>query len=596
MKSITRRTWAMVLAVSMPCVIGTQTFAEGSPTSKDEVVYINLNHDGSVDEIYVVNAFELAQPGKITDYGDYSAVRNLTTTAPLSLQNGQVTVDVPAGKFYYQGTLKTREMPWKVGISYTLDGKSVSGEDLAGKSGHLEMQVSLTQNHSANPLYLENFALQATILLDSERCKNIVAPDATVANVGENKQLSYIVLANKEKSFSISTDVTDFEMSGIQINGIPLTLNIDDPDTAELMDKVYELQDGAVELDDGAAKLDDGVPELQDGVTELKDGAIDLEDGAYDLFDGTKDLKKGVEKLSDGSDALTDGAEAFRVGLRTLTSQSDTLTAGSEQVAQGLKQIEAGSEQYLAQLDQLIAMFSKQRDQLRKAQVQPMMDSGNPPESLTLSMEDQGMLLAMIDDQIKLLEQLRAGYAAIDAGIGQLAGSYPALNAGIHQYTEGADTLSGAYYDLYDGIRELRGGMSELSTGAQDLKQGAKELYDGTVDLRDGSDQLYDGTLELKDGTIELTDGTTELRDKTWDMDTEVDDRIDEMMEEYRNKEFVMPSFVSPKNTEVDAVQFVMKVAEIEVEETPVPPEEEAEQPGFLQKLKNLIPFGKKEN
>ena len=53
-------------------------------------------------------------------------------------------------------------------------------------------------------------------------------------------------------------------------------------------------------------------------------------------------------------------------------------------------------------------------------------------------------------------------------------------------------------------------------------------------------------------------------------MDTEVDDRIDEMMEEYRNKEFVMPSFVSPKNTEVDAVQFVMKVAEIEVEETPV--------------------------
>ena len=178
----------------------------------------------------------------------------------------------------------------------------------------------------------------------------------------------------------------------------------------------------------------------------------------------------------------------------------------------------------------------------------------------------------------------------------QLAGSYPALNAGIHQYTEGADTLSGAYYDLYDGIRELRGGMSELSTGAQDLKQGAKELYDGTVDLRDGSDQLYDGALELKDGTIELTDGTTELRDKTWDMDTEVDDRIDEMMEEYRNKEFVMPSFVSPKNTEVDAVQFVMKVAEIEVEETPVPPEEEAEQPGFLQKLKNLIPFGKKEN
>ena len=49
-------------------------------TPKEEVVYVNLNGDGSVKDITVVNAFDLDSDGKIIDYGAYESVRNMTTT------------------------------------------------------------------------------------------------------------------------------------------------------------------------------------------------------------------------------------------------------------------------------------------------------------------------------------------------------------------------------------------------------------------------------------------------------------------------------------------------------------------------------------
>ena len=125
--------------------------------------------------------------------------------------------------------------------------------------------------------------------------------------------------------------------------------------------------------------------------------------------------------------------------------------------------------------------------------------------------------------------------------------------------------------------------------GVQELLDGSKELFDGASDLRDGVDELFDGTTELKDGTIELTDGTTELRDQSDEMDSKVDEEIDKMLDEYRGGDFDMVSFVSDKNTQVDSVQFVMKVAEIQIEEEEAPVIQEEVKPSFWQKLVNLF-------
>ena len=722
MKYYGRKALALVLSAILIASTASTAFAQ-DPVEKDEVVYINLSHDGSVESIYVVNAYDLTEEQPVTDFGNYREVKNLTTTEELSVQDGAISFTAPKGKFYYQGELDSAQIPWLVSVTYQLDGQPISGEELAGKEGHLEMTLSLRQNPDANPVYFDNFAIQATVLLDSERCKNITAPSATLANVGGDKQMSYIVLPGKEKDFTISADVTDFEMDAIQINGIPLTLDIDDPDTTEIKDKIYELKDGAKELDDGAFQLDDGATQLQDGALELKDGAADLYDGTDDLYDGVKDLDEGADKLRSGAGDLKEGADQLKAGFDQLNQSSRELKAGiaatQQQMISALEgsgvpiqlpptpsdpldttyllqvgmALDKGFDLAIGQIEAAIKQLESGGSSIELAALAPEMtvrvlsaavsvdedgsiseegsedtssegsegnsgdsstgegsegnsgdsstgegsegnsgdsstgegSEGNSGDSSTGegsegnsggnstgegSSSGEGQLLPPADeggnanrpsapanpspsfpqhqneladpgDQLAILQTQLASLKQFK--------QVNTLCMGTLQYMAGTEQLSTGYTSLYDGILELRSGISELVGGVQELLDGSKELFDGASDLRDGVDELFDGTTELKDGTIELTDGTTELRDQSDEMDSKVDEEIDKMLDEYRGGDFDMVSFVSDKNTQVDSVQFVMKVAEIQIEEEEAPVIQEEVKPSFWQKLVNLF-------
>lgn len=731
---------------------------------KDEIIYVNLRHDGQTDAIYVVNSFDVKTAGVIRDQGNYSEVINLTTTDPLSHNGKQVSVNAPSGKFYYEGVLKPQELPWDIAVKYRLDGKEVAGDALAGAAGRLSIDISFHQKDSANEAFRDHYTAQASLSLNNETCTIISAPDATIASVGNQKQLSYIILPGKDKELSITADVRDFEMSGISINMVPLSLAIDDPDTSEIKDKLYELQDGAVELDDGAAeldggakelddgatKLDDGVVQLQDGVVELTDGAVELQDGADDLRDGANDLldgaikiKRGTNDLDDGASELSKGSKAFAAGLLQLNGQSITLTSASAQIRDALAQlviasssistlssdidslmlletqaasVKTESDAYLESLDDAIAMYQAQLAALERSshsansgsdrptgekstapdaggkgdaspdtpaetggtpsaptEEAPLPDSDStapaedstpdeapaeePIDSADLTdvqpaqfhyyyaaapmqfeaSQDVSGQAAVLRQTISTLENLRSQYLQVNQDVTaltqsastqslslpqvaqalqQISQQYQQFDAGLNQYTQGVAQLTANFDALTDGIYALSDGVQKLRDGAEELRDGASELYDGTYDLqdgvrklndgtvelrdgvtelRDGTIELKDGTIELRDGTIELRDGTTELREKTADMDQEVDDKIDELLEEYRSSDFTPVSFVDPENTNVNAVQFVMKTAEIsteEAEETPLPPEPEI---GPWKRFLNLFSFYRKE-
>ena len=79
MKHLKKVVAILLVAVLMVGIIPISAFAASENTPKEEVVYINLNADGSVKEINVVNIFDLNADGKIIDYGKYESVRNMTT-------------------------------------------------------------------------------------------------------------------------------------------------------------------------------------------------------------------------------------------------------------------------------------------------------------------------------------------------------------------------------------------------------------------------------------------------------------------------------------------------------------------------------------
>ena len=99
---------------------------------KEEVVYVLADADGNVDRVDVVNIFG---KGDVTDYGAYSSVKMLNTTDAITLDSDRVTFSTDKDKVYYQGTLENAQIPWNISLTYTLDGKTVTPEELAGGTG-----------------------------------------------------------------------------------------------------------------------------------------------------------------------------------------------------------------------------------------------------------------------------------------------------------------------------------------------------------------------------------------------------------------------------------------------------------------------------
>ncbi|HEY8346756.1 MAG TPA: hypothetical protein VIL07_05685, partial [Symbiobacteriaceae bacterium] len=265
------------LAVLIPVAAGALT----PNTPKQEVVYVKLRGDGSVDSIYVVNMFDLDESGQIVDYGDYTALRNLTSSDKLVFEDGKVTIDAPAGKLYYEGRLKSTVIPWRFEIHYFLNGQEYPAEEIAGKSGALRITMAVRQNPEGNRTFFDHYALQITFALDNRKTRNIVAEGATQAIVGGDRQVVFTILPGQEKDLEITADVTDFAMDGITISALTLDLGLaaDIADSGDLK------------------KLTDGIAKVDDGAQEVKDGAERLHNRAGDLTAGVQKLQAGIGQL-----------------------------------------------------------------------------------------------------------------------------------------------------------------------------------------------------------------------------------------------------------------------------------------------------------
>ena len=144
--------------------------AGSEPTEKEEVIYINLNADGAVKDIYAVNIFD---GGEVTDYGGYSSVEMLNTTDKINNSGDKITFSSSADRVYYKGRLDNTEIPWDISIGFFIDGKEYTASEAAGKSGSLEIRFKVTKNENCKGNFYDKYALQASFTLDTEKCRNI---------------------------------------------------------------------------------------------------------------------------------------------------------------------------------------------------------------------------------------------------------------------------------------------------------------------------------------------------------------------------------------------------------------------------------------
>ncbi|MDO5844595.1 MAG: hypothetical protein Q4Q53_05575 [Methanocorpusculum sp.] len=315
-------------------------------TEKEEVVYVNLENNGDVRDVYAVNIFELREAGTITDYGNYRSVKNLLTTDPINVNGDMITVNTGSGKFYYEGTLGKADVPWDVNIRYFLNGVEYYPSAMGGKSGDLEIRISLAKNPNVDEAFYKNFAVMMTVTLDSNKCRNIISDGATIADVGADKQLSYTVMPDKGLESSIYSDVIDFEMDAISINGVRLSMEFD-VDTEEMETDLTDLEDAIVDLDDGVKSLKEAAFTLKAGADSVGGGAQTLSSGLNTLDTKGAQLRAAAEKLNQSALYITEplgsNVSNFCTAVIQYTRGVSSASAGASQLSSGTGKLSLGA-------------------------------------------------------------------------------------------------------------------------------------------------------------------------------------------------------------------------------------------------------------
>ena len=611
-----KKIMAALLAGTMIVTSVTPAMAEAVPSSKEEVVYVNLTSGGSVKEMYAVNIFD---DKNITDYGDYLSVELLNTTDNINQNGDEITFSSSADRVYYKGKMKSTIMPWNISIKYYVDGKEYAPEEAAGKSGKMEIYFKVSKNEAYDGSFYDAYALQASFILDTEIAKNITAADATLANVGNKKQLTYTILPGEGIDTVITADVTDFEMDAVSINGIPLNMNIQVKDE-ELMNKVDELLGGIEDIDNGADELNSGVNRLSDATRDdLQPGVNQLNDGMKDLNDGVLKIQDGLDELNSKSYELTSGSAQVLSALNTINSQlnSQEQKDSISQLVSGSAGIKDGITNLTGKLGELQAGVSYAKfmevmatggnnnaitegtiSQLKKNNLQvasQLQKAGKSEAAAAVSRNNDvidGILgginqyLTTVNTNLTALYQgaqsLNTEYAKLDAGIRSLAVSVQQLADGVNQLVSEYGKLDKGVNEYTEGVAKVIAGYSQIVTGTSDLLSGSGELRDGTAELVNSIAELYDGTSQLKDGT-------GEMRDETDGMDTQITDKIDEMVNGITGGNYELVSFVSEKNTNVKAVQFVIQTESVQIKEADEATPVVEEKLNFWQKVLKLF-------
>lgn len=497
---------------------------------KKEVVYATLDGSGTNKSAYVVNVLEGNAGETVQDFGAYEQVVNLTDTSELTQLSDSVIATLPEGEFSYQGSLSDAQTPWNISVKYFLDGQEISPNEVAGKSGHLEITIQTSQNTSVDPRYFENYLMQITCTLPMENTTEVKTDQGSIALSGSDVTVSFMVMPDKEGNVSLSADVTNFEMSGISFAAIPFSMALDFPNTDSLVAQF----DGLIE-----------------GTEQLHAGAQDLANGVDEVDSVTKQAASGAAELAAGATQMTQGLQQYQQGLRD--SADDAASSVSEE------EIQQASDDY----QQAVGVYTAAFAQAYEGILSQYEGQGIP---ITDEIRQQALAQAA---QNPIVSDYQANMASALENLTTLVAAQGGSQGAAQALTGAAEGLGSL-----ENTSSLLGGSASLGTGVQELASGL--------------DQLAGGTGDLSEGTSDLAQGTQTLAQETQGIPDAVQAEIDELMSAYDKSDFEPASFTSSKNTNVTLVQFVMTTDSIKVDE-PTAAEEPAREETLLDRFLALF-------
>ena len=599
MKKLASLLLSIILILTLTAASAVSQANEEQALIKDETVYANLNADGSIGQIYVVNRIETPKKGVYTDYGHYTSVLNLSGSQQPGIAGDEIRWQKADEVLYYQGQLAQGELPFTYALDYKLNGVSVTPQEAIGKSGTIAIAIAVQPNEKAKAYFRGNYVAQIQIPLNLETASNVLAPGAVSVITGKTANLAYTVLPGQKASFTLQFDTDKFELDPITFACTPFdTSSFLSGDTAEIKSGLSQLTGGLDQLVAGSKKLKKGLTELNSGLGRLSTGASELaagiskiaESGAQGLQQGALELDDGVGQLAQGAAGLAAGASDLSEGISGYTAAAGQIHENAQLLNTGLAQLGSEGESLSTGYQQLTAGLSGAFAEL-PAQL----------AALELTPEQQQALGQILGGVAAELETQMSGFGQglqeYTAGVSQSA-------QGVGELTLGLEAFAGQGQNLNAGASQLASGSAGFSQGLADLKVGSSSLAAGLTIFADQSQDYDSGTLNLSAGANALAEGLQEMANRTGRLPGDVQSLIDgqsQIKEGFLEAggilaDFELPegkeqpvSFVSDKVTP-RSVQFIASTPALKVKtEEAKKPAESTEKASFFTRLLKLF-------
>ena len=439
---------------------------------KEETVYVIADNTGKEQKI-IVSDHLINNDDKDTleDASTLKDIENVKGDETFTQSGNKVTWQADGNDIFYQGTSES-ELPVTQKLTYYLDGKEVTPEELAGKSGEVTIRFDYTNNQKVTAkidgkdedIYVPFMAVSGMILGDE--FSDIEVENGKVISDGSNNVVVGYALPGLKESLNVKDDdfdgdvtIPDYVEVKAKVENFKLdtTMTVvmnatnfisadSDNDTSKL-DEVFDtLTDAMDQLTDGSAELADGVDTLKSKMGDFKDGVGTLQSGVHAYTDGAGKIASGITQLSDSIPTLSNG-------VGTLNSSAATIADGVELLDNTLK---------TSFTDQEKAAMQTQASSAVDAQAEAIKNRASAAvDAQAEAIKTQAE--AVVDGQAEAIKN----QAAQQAGAKFDNGQYEAIkNQATQEITTKMDGLKGSLTSSAD-VQNLINGAALASVAAQ---------------------------------------------------------------------------------------------------------------------------------
>lgn len=508
--------------------------------TKDETVYTNAKSNGEQYQTIVTDHLINEEDEKLLK--DMTNLLNIENTSgdEKFTQDGESLVwEADSNDIYYKGEID-QELPVKLNIKYELDGKEISSDEIAGKSGKVKITISFENkeehevqiNGKTEKMYTP-FVVATGTYINNDNNKNIEVTNGKAIDDGSKTMVVGLTFPGMQESLNIDKDTleiptsieitmetTNFEMNNIINYTTPKLIEDSELDIFSKLDDIYSkvetLQSASKQIENGAKTLSDGTTtyvekseEFNQALNKFSNGVSSANTSYSSIDTGIKNLNAQVPDLRLGTKSLSDNLGAVNNGVKTMSDMLDgsqesmnNLKSGAQNISGGLTQLSAAMKttDYTEEINKINSQIDTNKKMITTL--------NTTTEQLSKVLEDTTLSEATaqaIKAQITANQSTIATLTADNVYLNNMITSLNASNKQIAGLKQQVDTLAKGAGDVSEGVNGLLEQVGALNTNI-------KGLYTNTGKIAVGANKLYQGTLGLEAGTTKLAQGSEQMK------------------------------------------------------------------------------------